>query len=168
MSYTPDLRPNRWTTLCAVCGFRFNSNELKERWDGVMVCDKDWEPRNVLDFFKIPAEDISVPWTYPEHLTLTNYASITATDSPYTATVTIVQLDVNATAGNITINLPTANTYTFADSQQLNIRRSDATTNSVTVQRQGGDTINGTTSITIPISSSRIFQNDAVSAWRTI
>ncbi len=165
MAYKPDLSPNVWTSICAVCGFRFNSNELKQRWDGVMVCAEDWEPRNVLDFFRVPKEDISVPWTLPEKVIPTNYDAITSTDSPYTLTNAIDVLDVDATGGNITVTLPLANTYTFAQTSVLRIRRTDSSTNTVTIQRQGGDTLNWGTSETVPVLGSKAYQNNANNAW---
>lgn len=56
-----------WNAVCAVCGFQFKADELKDRWDGVRVCTQDWEPRNILDFFKVK-EDRSqtVPWSQPD------------------------------------------------------------------------------------------------------
>ena len=156
-----------WKATCAVCGFVYNSNELMMRWDGVYVCHKDYEPRNILDFFKVREGDISVPWTQPETNVFTNYASITDTDSPYTAVVTEEVIDVSASGGNVTINLPLANTYTFARTQQLKIVRIDSSANTVTIARQGSDLINGATSETIPINTIRIYDNDAVSNWKT-
>ena len=34
---------------CDVCGFNFKGSQLRKRWDNMMVCSKDWEPRNPLD-----------------------------------------------------------------------------------------------------------------------
>ena len=156
-----------WKAVCDVCGFTFNSDELKERWDGLMVCKDDWEPRNILDFYRPVKEDISVPWARPDNVEITSYVSIDDTDSPYTATVSIFVIDVDAVSGNVTIMLPLASTYTFANSQQLQIRRTDASTNTVTIQRQGADTINGGTSEVLPPLASRSYQNNAISAWTT-
>lgn len=55
-----------WNTLCDVCGFKFKASDLKERWDGLMVCHDDWEPRHPSDFFRARKEDQSVPWSRPE------------------------------------------------------------------------------------------------------
>jgi len=41
-----------YNTICDVCGFKFKASELKQRWDGPMVCKDDWEPRNILDFYR--------------------------------------------------------------------------------------------------------------------
>ena len=41
-----------YNTICDVCGFKFKASELKQRWDGPMVCPEDWETRNILDFYR--------------------------------------------------------------------------------------------------------------------
>ena len=163
-----NLQRGVWKAVCAVCGFEFDSNELKQRWDGVYVCDADWEPRNILDFFKVRKEDLSVPWVQKDTDTISNYVSIDDTDSPYTATSDINVIDVDATSGNVSILLPLAADYTFAQEEQIHIRRTDDSSNTVTVDRQGADTIDGTTSVTIPINGFRKFDNDASTTWRTV
>lgn len=35
--------PGQWRVICDVCGFKFHSNDLRKRWDNLMVCEKDWE-----------------------------------------------------------------------------------------------------------------------------
>ena len=52
--------PGTWATNCDVCGFRFPSNKLRKRWDGVMVCEKDWETRHPQTLIKVRGET-SVP-----------------------------------------------------------------------------------------------------------
>lgn len=157
-----------WQVTCAVCGFDFDSDRVKKRWDGVYVCEEDWEPRNILDFFKVRKEDLTVPFVQKVEDTLTNYVAIDDSDSPYTQTTTVNIIDVDATSGNVTINLALATDYTFADEMQVHIRRTDNSTNTVTLSRQGADTINGGTSITIPVHGTVRLQNDASSAWRTV
>lgn len=41
-----------YNVICDVCGFKYKASELKQRWDGPMVCKDDWEPRNILDFYR--------------------------------------------------------------------------------------------------------------------
>jgi len=38
--------PGNWKVVCDVCGFWFPSSEIKKRWDGLMVCSKDFEARH--------------------------------------------------------------------------------------------------------------------------
>lgn len=55
-----------WNAICDVCGFEFKASMLKKRWDGVMVCDKDYETRHPQDFLRVAKEEIAPPWTRPE------------------------------------------------------------------------------------------------------
>lgn len=32
--------------ICDVCGFKHRKSELRKRWDGLTVCEPDWEPRH--------------------------------------------------------------------------------------------------------------------------
>lgn len=57
--------PGTWAVNCDVCGFRFPSNKLKRRWDGVMTCEKDWETRHPQTLIKVRG-DTAVP-TYTRH-----------------------------------------------------------------------------------------------------
>lgn len=66
MSYTPGYKPGDWKANCDVCGFTFKASELKDRWDGLKVCDKDWEQRHPMDFIKGPEGEKPLPWTRPE------------------------------------------------------------------------------------------------------
>lgn len=54
-----------WNAECDVCGFKFKTSDLRERWDGLKCCADDWEQRHPSDFFKVPPEDQSVPYTRP-------------------------------------------------------------------------------------------------------
>lgn len=55
-----------WNGVCDVCGFRFKADQLVRRWDGAMVCHKDFEPRHPQDFIRVRDERISVPFSRPE------------------------------------------------------------------------------------------------------
>lgn len=60
------LQWGSWNATCAVCGFRYKADQLKKRWDGLIVCEQDWEIRHPQDLIRIPKENQSVPWTRPE------------------------------------------------------------------------------------------------------
>lgn len=62
MSWTPGV----WSAICDVCGLRYKSNQLKKRWDGLMVCSDDYETRHPQDFLRVRTERIAPPWTRPE------------------------------------------------------------------------------------------------------
>lgn len=42
--------------LCEVCGFKIRRSEAMKRWDGAMVCRKDYEERQPLDLIEVPAD----------------------------------------------------------------------------------------------------------------
>ena len=33
-----------YNCLCQECGFTYKRNQLRRRYDGMLVCSKDWEP----------------------------------------------------------------------------------------------------------------------------
>ena len=59
------LKVGDWNAICDVCGFKFKASQLKKRWDGFMVCDKDWERRHPQDFLKAKPDSPTPPWTRP-------------------------------------------------------------------------------------------------------
>jgi len=58
--------PGTWKAICDVCGFEFYSDELKQRWDGLMVCSHDWEPRHPQDFVRGVPDNPAPPWVRSE------------------------------------------------------------------------------------------------------
>ena len=60
------LKIGDYNAICESCGFKYKASQLKKRWDGLMVCDADWEARHPLDFIRGRKEDMSVPWTSPD------------------------------------------------------------------------------------------------------
>lgn len=55
-----------WNAICDRCGFEFKASQLRKTWDGLYVCEEDWEQRHPQDFIRGVKEDQSVPWTRPE------------------------------------------------------------------------------------------------------
>lgn len=55
-------KSGQWSAICDVCGFEFYSGELKKRWDGLMVCDKDFELDHPQKYLRVREDKISVPW----------------------------------------------------------------------------------------------------------
>lgn len=62
------LELGNWNALCDSCGRKFKANQLKRRWDGLMVCEEDYELRHPSDFLRVQRERIAVPFArpYPE------------------------------------------------------------------------------------------------------
>lgn len=38
--------------ICDVCGFKVKASQTRRRWDGLVVCREDWEPRHPQDFVR--------------------------------------------------------------------------------------------------------------------
>jgi hypothetical protein len=52
--------------ICDECGFKFKGSMLRKRWDGAMVCSKDWETRHPQDSIKVRPEQNNVRDPRPE------------------------------------------------------------------------------------------------------
>jgi hypothetical protein len=60
-------RAGVWKVICQVCDKELYSDECKIRWDGLVVCPNDWEPRHPLDYMRVPKyKESSVPFQSPE------------------------------------------------------------------------------------------------------
>ncbi len=46
-----------YNALCDTCKQKFKASELRQRWDGLMVCKWDWETRHPQDFYR-PINDV--------------------------------------------------------------------------------------------------------------
>lgn len=60
------FKSGSWNAICMVCGVQYKSDEILKRWDGLLVCKNDWEPRHSLDFLRATPERGSVPFVSPE------------------------------------------------------------------------------------------------------
>lgn len=65
MSKNWTYKPGDWWAICDSCGRKFKASQLRKRWDGLMVCSEDWNPRQSLDFVRPNPDKITVPWTRP-------------------------------------------------------------------------------------------------------
>ena len=64
---TPPFYDNgTWNAICDECGRQFRAFQLTQRWDGLMVCFEDWEPRQPQDFVRGVADTQAPPYTRPE------------------------------------------------------------------------------------------------------
>lgn len=51
-----------WNVHCDVCGFKFKSDEIRKRWDGLMVCDSDFEVDHPQKFLRVKEDKQTVPF----------------------------------------------------------------------------------------------------------
>lgn len=66
MSYFSRYDRGDWKAICDVCGRELKASLLQKRWDGLMVCQKDWEPRHPQDFVRGVADTQTPMWTRPK------------------------------------------------------------------------------------------------------
>jgi hypothetical protein len=66
VSYSPRYDRGDWASICDSCGRKLKASELRQRWDGLKVCQDDWEPRQPQDFVRGVADYQAPPWTRPE------------------------------------------------------------------------------------------------------
>ena len=54
-----------WNAVCDRCGRDFKAEELRQDWQGLMLCAADWEPRHPQDFVRARngPDPAPVPWT---------------------------------------------------------------------------------------------------------
>lgn len=65
MSNADHLELGAWNATCDACGRKYKSTQLRKRWDGFMVCEREWETRHPQDFVRArPSPDPApLPWT---------------------------------------------------------------------------------------------------------
>ena len=61
------LKVGDHNAFCDVCGFKYKASELRKRWDGMMTCSEDYEPRNEQDFLRSIAEKPAPPFSRPRN-----------------------------------------------------------------------------------------------------
>lgn len=55
-------KPGSWNVHCDVCSFKFKAEDIRKRWDGLMVCDKDWEPDHPQKYLRVAEDRQTVPF----------------------------------------------------------------------------------------------------------
>jgi hypothetical protein len=94
--------------------------------------------------------------------------AIAFADTPYTMDGLSEILIVNATGGNITINLPSAAFFGTGYGSRVIVRRTDATGNTVTIARAGSDTVDGAAAITLAASTGKTLISNGSTAWYSL
>lgn len=85
-------KSGQFNVLCDVCGFKFKSIDLRQRWDGLMVCQNDWETRHPQELIRPIQDQNKLPWTRPEPPN--QYVSVTYSVVPQ-ALVTIPNIVIS-------------------------------------------------------------------------
>ena len=58
--------PGSYNAICDVCGLKYKASDLLKRWDGLMVCKFDWEPRHPQEFIRAKHDNAPLPFTRPD------------------------------------------------------------------------------------------------------
>lgn len=58
--------PGNWLVTCDACGRELLASNAYHRWDGLIVCESDYEPRQPQDFVRSVPDSQSVPFVSPE------------------------------------------------------------------------------------------------------
>ena len=95
-----------------------------------------------------------------------NSVTITAATTTLTNTNAIVLVD--ATSGNRVITLPLAASYGTSVSPAIRIRRIDSSANTVTVQRQSTNTLNGGTTETLAAVTGKTYICNGAADWYSL
>ena len=72
-----------YNVLCDVCGFKKKASQVRKRWDGYIVCDKDYEIRHPLDFFTNRNDTHPLPFTRSDN----NGTTVTTPSTAFAAIV---------------------------------------------------------------------------------
>lgn len=59
-------KPGGWNTICQVCGRQFKNDQVRKRWDGLIVCHNDYEERHIADFLRVRTEHSTPPYVSPD------------------------------------------------------------------------------------------------------
>jgi hypothetical protein len=97
-----------WDAICDSCGFKFKASRLRKRWDGLMVCNKDWEPRQPQDFVRARVDIQAVPWSRPS----STDSFITTLCSTRTATVGLAVVGCALVGELYTVGFVPSSTFT--------------------------------------------------------
>lgn len=73
-------RPGDHYKICDVCGFKVRASETKKRWDGLITCLPDWEPKHPQEAVRgrVDKQAVKDPRPEPEDVFVTT--PVTAAD----------------------------------------------------------------------------------------
>lgn len=59
-------RKGSWNVICDVCGKRHKAEDVRKRWDDLIVCKEDWEADHPQKFLRVQADGKQVPFIREE------------------------------------------------------------------------------------------------------
>lgn len=66
MSNIGYYKPGDHNAICDRCGRPFKASQLRRTWDGLMVCERDWEPRHPQDYVRAQKDRTEVEFSRPD------------------------------------------------------------------------------------------------------
>lgn len=179
-SLVHDVKLDNNTYIRGAAGIQFDSSNLyhiqvsNENFDSVGgVPFLFFQNTNTFTgkvFFNTPIKD-SI-FNNMAMTTATIYRRDTTVSANYTASSTDYYIRVNAASGNITITLPSAASFHIRSSvdgkpysSEIHVKRIDTSSNTVTVQGAGSDTIDGAASVTLATMQNNIYKAGATTSW---
>lgn len=66
-------KAGQYYQICDVCSFKLHSGEMKKRWDGLFVCEKDYELDHPQKFVRVQADGQAVPEPRPRPVDVVPY-----------------------------------------------------------------------------------------------
>jgi hypothetical protein len=78
MSY---FQSGTWNLICDVCGKKIKAADSKKRWDGLIVCQKDFEFDHPQKFLRVRSDPKAVP--YNRHEALDQFVTVNYADTVY-------------------------------------------------------------------------------------
>jgi hypothetical protein len=55
------FKSGQWNVICDVCGKRYKIGEVRKRWDGLLVCNKDFEQDHPQKYLRVRETGQAVP-----------------------------------------------------------------------------------------------------------
>lgn len=84
------FRAGSYYQICDVCGHKYHMEEMRKRWDGMIVCKDDFESRHPMDFLRVREDKQSVSNARPRpsdsFIVVTYYFQYVENQNDYIAT----------------------------------------------------------------------------------
>lgn len=55
------FKSGQWNIICDVCGKRYKIGQVRKRWDGLIVCDQDFEQDHPQKYLRVRETGQAVP-----------------------------------------------------------------------------------------------------------
>ena len=105
-----EYKPGDYYQICDECGRKIRSTESRMRWDGLIVCKADWEPRHPQELLHVPPTDRQAVANARPRPTVTSASTTIGTaGSAGDSTITVVSISGMSDTQQITIELDNGN-----------------------------------------------------------